>query len=287
MKSIPQTILLSGPAGSGKNAIADALTREYGYVQVGLADALKRFCKTMFRVDPQLMWGESRLRETKIHPITLDTCLSHHGVQFGDSINARGPSVGTIRYLNEVMRRQDADDRGAWEHFERVIRAHEPIDTPRRLLQIVGTEWGRGLDDLIWCRTALSVINACHEGYTYGPNVGIFGNYARQYNRRPVVVTDCRFLNELQFFRAHADGIVIWVDDSVRNPNRPKPTHASEPTRESMGTNVHYVFDNNGPLEAMESEIRSPWFQALIMERQLDGKVIPTERESDVPNQHS
>lgn len=279
MKKLPQTILLSGPAGCGKNAIADAMTREYGYVQIGLADALKRFCKTLCDVPPELMWGESHRRNEKIPPITMKTIFDKHGIRSDDCLFMK-PSPGAVRYVNETMLRPDVSDMRAWDRLEGVIRSNEPIDTPRRLLQLVGTEWGRSIDDEIWCRHALRSLNACREGFAYDPFAGIVTTTPTPAYQRPVVITDCRFINETNFFRMCANGLVIWIDDSIRNPGRPKPTHASEPTRESMAGSVHYVFDNNSSLAAMESEIRSPWFQALIHDRMLDGKMIPDENEA-------
>lgn len=239
MRTLPQTLMLCGPAGCGKNAVADALTREYGYAQVSLADPIKRFCAERFGVPAELMWGPSELRSTKI------------------------PRVVQIQQdrLSELL-------------------DSEIVDTPRRLLQLVGTEWGRAIDPLLWCRHALLAINAIREGIPYDPRAGLWKEASPQaIYQRPVVITDGRFPNEATFLRVAARAIVVWVDDSQRNPNRPAPTHASEPTLEIMRPHVHYVLDNNHSLAALESELGSPWFQGMIFDRVLDGSSIPFDPE--------
>lgn len=273
MSQLPETIVLCGPAGSGKNAVADALSREHGYVQVALADPIKRFCAARFGTPTDLMWGASELRSTKI-PRVLQTA-QHRDL----SMNGRWRLVSDALLLPKGVK-----DVGYYEPDRQDDRLaslleSEIVDTPRRLLQLVGTEWGRAYDPLLWCRHALLAINAIRAGIPYDARAGLWTAASPQpIYQRPVVITDGRFPNEATFMRATARALVVWVDDSVRNPNRPTPTHASEPTLEVMRPHVHYVLDNNGPFAATESDLRSPWFQSMIHDRVLDGKRIPFER---------
>lgn len=269
MTKLPQTIMLCGPAGCGKNAVADALTREHGYAQVSLADPIKRFCAERFGVPAKLMWGPSELRGTTIPRVSHTArstylsrtdrwCLVH------DALLLSGNTVDVDRQQNLLA----------------VLLSSEVVDTPRRLLQLVGTEWGRACDPLLWCRHALLAINAIREGIPYDPRAGLWEEASPQaIYQRPVVITDGRFPNEATFLRIAARAIVVWVDDSQRNPNRPAPTHASEPTLEIMRPHVHYVLDNNQSLAALESELGSPWFQGMIFDRVLDGSPIPFDPE--------
>lgn len=271
MTTLPQTIMLCGPAGCGKNAVADTLTREHGYAQVSLADPIKRFCAERFGVPAKLMWGPSELRGTTI-PRVLQNPKARNV-----------PMVERWRLVNNaLLLSMNAIDDDADRQDDRlaVLLNSEVVDTPRRLLQLVGTEWGRAFDPLLWCRHALLAINAIREGIPYDPRAGLWEEASPQaIYQRPVVITDGRFPNEATFLRVAARVIVVWVDDSQRNPNRPAPTHASEPTLAVMRPHVHYVLDNNQSLAALESELRSPWFQGMIFDRVLDGSPIPFDPE--------
>lgn len=55
-------IAISGKAGSGKDTIADYLVREHGFVKIGLADPMKRFCKEIFGFSDEQLWGPSERR---------------------------------------------------------------------------------------------------------------------------------------------------------------------------------------------------------------------------------
>lgn len=81
--------------------------------------------------------------------------------------------------------------------------------TPRRAMQLFGTEFGRALDENLWLKFAdvahADALNEGHDG---------------------LMITDCRFDNEAQYVRDQA-GIVIHVirPDSMAVGN---PEHASE-----------------------------------------------------------
>lgn len=53
---------LSGLAGAGKDATADILVRDHGFVKVSLADPMKRICADVFDWDEERLWGPSEKR---------------------------------------------------------------------------------------------------------------------------------------------------------------------------------------------------------------------------------
>lgn len=53
---------ISGKAGSGKDAAADVLVRELGFVRVSLADPMKRFCMGLWGFSYEQLWGPSSAR---------------------------------------------------------------------------------------------------------------------------------------------------------------------------------------------------------------------------------
>lgn len=104
-----------------------------------------------------------------------------------------------------------------------------PHLTPRKLMQTVGTEWGRAMDPDLW---VLSFLNR--------PNVG-----------SNVVVPDVRFENEAAAVRA-AGGRMIHIE----RPGTSTDNHASEAgiaIRFDLG-DMHLL--NNGSLGALQAQAR-------------------------------
>jgi hypothetical protein len=248
-----RTVVLCGPAGCGKKSVADMFSRKYGYVQIALADAIKRFCGRVFRVPKRFLWGSSAWREKAIDAVRLPI---------------DDPAVEEL-LMNELGRLGIADgDERLWkERLVRVIARNAPITTARRLLQLVGTEWARELDPLFWCRHALIAVQGCANSYTYSATEGLSSEPSFQIAYvRHAIITDGRFENELQFFAKHSsDSVNFWVDDSRRNPNRPPPTHSSEPTRASLGPYCNEI-DNNLPMEQVEEFVGSDEMKGLIFQ---------------------
>lgn len=248
-----KTIVLCGPAGCGKNSVADMFSRQHGYVQIALADAIKRFCGRVFDVPNRLLWGSSAAREKTIGAV---------GLPISDPV-VQDVLMDELDRLNIL-----AGDQRIWkDHLVRVIESNSPITTPRRLLQLVGTEWARAIDPLFWCRHALLAVQGCAQGYTYSAAKGLSTAPSEQIAYvRPAVITDGRFENELKFFAKHSGGSVnFWIDDSRRNPNRPPPTHSSEPTRASLSPYCKEI-DNNLPMEQVEKFVASDEMKGLIFQ---------------------
>ena len=53
---------LCGAAGSGKSTIAKRLTSKWGFVEIALADPLKRFCQEVYDFSTDQLWGPSESR---------------------------------------------------------------------------------------------------------------------------------------------------------------------------------------------------------------------------------
>lgn len=53
---------LCGNAGVGKDAVADFLVRNHGFVKVALADPLKRICQDVYGFTDEQLWGSSEKR---------------------------------------------------------------------------------------------------------------------------------------------------------------------------------------------------------------------------------
>ena len=113
-----QTIIgLTGPAGCGKNTVADLLTKHLGFVQCAFADPLRREIEEAFSIDPALLTD----RRTKEHP-TLALALSRCADQ-----NFVAAALASLRTANSR------------EVFEEEAAAR----SPRQIMQWWGTEYRR------------------------------------------------------------------------------------------------------------------------------------------------
>lgn len=87
---------IAGAAGSGKNAVADILRDECGFVEVALADVMKRIAITLWDWPKERLWGASNLRgiaddrytRPNGEPLTPRYALQLMGTQFGRTCEA-------------------------------------------------------------------------------------------------------------------------------------------------------------------------------------------------------
>ncbi len=118
----------------------------------------------------------------------------------------------------------------------------QPLDwldgqTPRHLMQTVGTEWGRNMIDRdLWIKVVEQKIRQ-----------------ARRDGATGVVVSDVRFDNEADFIGAWQHGVVVKVErDSAIQVGAHSSENGVSPEL------VHLVVDNNGPLHSLRN-----WAAAL------------------------
>jgi len=90
-------IAISGHAGSGKDAMADYLCRQYNFVKVGLADPLKRYCSDAFDFSDQQLYGPSEFRNAPDirYPRMDGSCLSPR-----EALQRLGTEFGRTCYPN-------------------------------------------------------------------------------------------------------------------------------------------------------------------------------------------
>lgn len=113
----------------------------------------------------------------------------------------------------------------------------EGVTTPRRIMQTLGTEWGRNMIHReIWLRVALREAKECLvEGCS------------------DVVISDVRFVNEADAIIA--EGGEIWrVFRNAAEPKIGQVLHASEAEVGTIGFDV--FISNNGTLDALMRKVR-------------------------------
>lgn len=168
-------IALAGHAGSGKDTVADLAVAHFqkrlgdaGAVKMSFAAPLKAMCGEIFGINDKLMYGPSVLRATVIDVV------------------ADGEAVR--RWCDRLLPHLPAAAERFYHCRSELIGA---TATVRRILEVVGTEWGRHLQDDVW------VVNAIKDAVE---RIEIAGG--------PVVFTDARFRNETWGVR-RAGGVVV------------------------------------------------------------------------------
>lgn len=120
--------------------------------------------------------------------------------------------------------------------------------TPRHALQSLGTEWGRACYENVWVELALRNCKQLvgSHSYAYSQTGGV-------HLRRPgvtiegVVITDCRYKNELEGIRAAGAKLVRVSRKGLEDPPY---AHSSETEQAGIPDSYFdYVFHNDGSLE--------------------------------------
>lgn len=220
---------LAGPAGSGKDTIADYLVSKRGFVKMANADLLKRVAQSVFGFTDDQLWGPSELRNApdKRYP------------------REHGPAAFPDGKLPE--------------HCACCGRAFEDYDiqcflTPRYVLQIFGTEAGRGCYPTIWVERLLGAAQELQAGGCYYDTksgirrVGAWMNGPEVAAKTHVVIPDVRFPNEIEAIKAAGGKMVRVLRENTSLSGAPAQ-HRSETELLSVGLErFDYVFQNSGDL---------------------------------------
>jgi hypothetical protein len=237
-----RTILgICGSAGSGKDTAADYLVKE-GVVKVGLADPIKRFTLHVFapafsnkNVAIRTLWGESHYRNAPIF-----SSLEEQREFVNKATKWLRGSDGDVEFVSEMIP-------GPWiePHQEALYALYDWLNdlqegkygllSSRIVLQTLGTEWGRTVDQDVWVRYAMSVALCLKRGgYCYS---GVDGLTKRPgvaamfytFRSRNVVIPDVRFLNEIEAIRSMGGKVIRLRRSSIENrPAVGVAGHASE-----------------------------------------------------------
>ena len=216
---------LTGNKGSGKNT---AHTFIEGYYfgkkrveEIALAGPLKRSCAEVLNLEPRL-FVDQNLKEVDLPiPVQLDKkIIEQFFKQFG---------------------RADYD-------FNEHVRPHlgKILHTPRQILQYVGTEVLRALDEDIHCKAAVAQVGECDIA----------------------VVTDIRFPNELNFFLnlQNVDFVPVYIENRRAEEAASADKHASEAHIGFIKTKCD-VIPNNDTITNFQ------WAVALYLGDKIDPKL--------------
>jgi len=215
-------IVLSGVRGSGKDTIGDILVRNHGFRKESFAEPLKRMVKEAFPAfTGEDLYGPSRNREREYPQYPLSECP-----YCGGKIEER-------RYHVSPEGAYIPGKGGVWCTAN---EAHGPLPrsvTPRIALQTLGTEWGRRLYKDVWVDACFSRIRRSEQ------DRGVKDNW---------VITDCRFLNEVQGSRRNG-GVVVRLTRNLRSST---DDHASEAEIRTIPDSEYSLVFDNEPLAVEE-----------------------------------
>lgn len=228
-------VAFAGRMGTGKDTAAAFLV-EYNFVRVALADELKRLACRIFEIPFHLAFGESSLRNTP---------LVDSSERYWERVHRH---VDECKAWIELLFDGVSVSRDPMKHLHTIVTdlSHRPDVTVRLVLQFLGTEWGRAVEDTVWIRALTRTSKAvCYTDVGYTPEGGL--DYTQDVTvktpPRNTVTTDARFPNEAKAF-LDGGGEVYWIEAGVRVPEPPR-THASEPTFAEMAPYITGVIAND------------------------------------------
>lgn len=202
---------LAGNAGSGKDLVADRLVNNHGFTKMSFADPMKRFCRFAFGLYRETLWGpsEERNKDVEVDEKFWLTAIDSYRAELFEILSAVPhdrmvqASVGLFDWLSNLR-----------QNYKRKVSA-------RTILQTLGTEWGRSIDENMWSKYALNTIRYIDEqGLGYTQPTGVFRG-AGLPKIDKIVITDHRFANEIQNTQA-AGGYVIKIIRKAKEDEKEK-----------------------------------------------------------------
>lgn len=208
---------LCGNAGVGKDAVADFLVRNHGFVKVALADPLKRICQDVYGFTDEQLWGPSARRNAP-------DARWAHGTRDHRAAAEREFADGQKQALALAAAQQPWQTDAVIAAFKAAVtHAAEGWLTPRHALQQLGTDWGRNCSPDTWVRYALNIhdrLQWARGELAYDARTGLrplIGTGPLMAGKTDIVISDIRFYNEVRFFQ-NAGGKVVRVVREKRPP---------------------------------------------------------------------
>lgn len=235
-----KTIVLFGPAESGKSTVANMI-REVtndNTVSLAFADPLKEFSSSVFGFPPENLYGSSNLRNYKFTEFASPErwhVATHKLFRFAPEWSRR-----VLLAFNEApVHLHLLDTIVSWYHNLRT----EALDTGglsvRRTLQTLGTECGRSVCPDIWAK----------YGFYHSDMHLLHGT-------RLCVITDGRFLNEARL--ARTKGAEVVAVSRPLPPSNDNSSHISESevTSAEMAQYITYTVDNSDTLADLRNNVK-------------------------------
>jgi len=257
-----EVIGLLGPAGSGKDLVADWLV-ERNYVKVAFADVMKRLTLDVFNMNTAALWGPSQERN-KPHEVNWQLVRE----RLTSSKTFEKWSHELLNY-GDPRREELVSALDSWFHTLPDLGPSPFQTTARIVLQTLGTEMGRNFDPLLWVNYVYQhTLPQLKRGMEYHADLGVMF-YVSSQKKYGVVVPDHRFKNEVEETQK-SGGYVI----RLRRPALEAQSeiiglrgHASENEQKSLDDSVFDLVLNLGEgIPTVHTELE----QAFAPERKAE-----------------
>lgn len=220
------TIAIMAESGHGKDFCGRWIVANQGFIDLAFADHIKRLCRIVFReFSDDALWGEPDLRNAEV-PVNWEE--AEYRLTWG-----MDDWLMQITNLSVEERAEYKDMVKQWFDYlhQWSFQDEHSVDTqvkgklsPRIALQLLGTEYGRAFKQNIWSGLVMTQVvqklkNKENDYFRH------FGLTKLSESRPPIngiVITDCRYLSELEDVKA-GGGYVIKI---VRNSKKGKGNEA-------------------------------------------------------------
>lgn len=237
------TIAIMAESGHGKDFCGRWMVDNLGLIDMAFADHIKRLCRVIFRpFTDDMLWGEPVLRNKEV-PINWEESEYRFTWGVDDWImQITNLSIAERAEYKSVVKQWFSKVRElAWKDEVNVDTKVKGNLSPRIALQLLGTEFGRSFKKDIWSGLVMTEVipRIQNKENDYHRHLGLTTLGSARPPINGVVVTDCRYMSELEDVQRHG-GYVIKI---VRNSKKGKenealkhgvPDHSSEVELQSI-----------------------------------------------------
>jgi hypothetical protein len=223
---------ISGLAGSGKDFIADLLVQDHNFIKIALADPIKRVCKDIFDFSDEQLWGPSEMRNKE------DKRYWTGERDDGFLAKEKAKSMLLSNRIAEGRQHLTILEEEIYEECKIYL-------TPRRALQQLGTQWGRDCYPNVWIDYTLRLADKLLSGgHLYNQKIGLQED---MYNScTGVVISDCRFKNEMEAIKKKGGKLIRVTRDCTKPLADNASLHLSETEQQSIPNSYFdYIIENN------------------------------------------
>lgn len=222
-------IALSGYSGVGKDTLADVLVKEYNFCRIAFADPIKRIAREIYDFSDEQLWGPSEKRNELDKRYPREHCWEDDV----PVIEAKCLCCG-VGYFN--------------------YKEDQCYLTPRYALKRIGTEMARDCYLNTWIDYTLRIVGKLQDKsqrVIYNCKDGLIECDYSPY--KGIVLTDCRFANEVDALKA-ANTYVV----RIKRPGyeKPRSRHSSEIGQLKIpDSTFNYIFNNDVDISKLLSPV--------------------------------
>jgi len=287
---------LMGESGSGKDFSAAWIIQNQGYVRVGFADILKRFVKVVFEFSDEALWGDPKFRNENTLPcldvgevlgVTSDISNRYWSKAYFNLVTYRDKFVDELPLSIEEKAKYKYN-LGRWFN-ECDERSDEGLISARLVLQLLGTEYGRGFKETLWYdyvfEKVVPEIEKCN-GYSARKGVIQIATSENVSVVNPgIVITDVRFRTELDAIQERGGYVIKIIRLAHKNKENEAEKagiagHASEAEQREIPNEAYDVVLEMG--EGAENVY--PRLERMFEEKEWESRTESGKGSSTEPN---